>query len=354
MAQCEGVASEGTCSRRCRSVARFVPCDRQPTSLDVPEAYSVPKREFLNQFKESLARSEDARDCETLLTESSWQSWREGHQEMDALPPPYLDFALACLASAASSKTPHESDGIPILSTTYFDIGIRLYILTLEADNREARTMESVIASALIATYGLLSADLSAWSKSSAMLMYSMTIARRLDIFNCRSTGVILEPTTDNYDETCRWYQQHFNFVPTDVLHAPGDKAREVANFMRVERGKTFVDHHSFLLARGDDGKGTKVHHSSFEVEDIDTQMMTHQWLGQTGWTLVWGVGRHVHGSQIFDYWYDSSGYIIEHYADGDVVNQDTETTCSPAGAMAVWRPPVPAVWGGKASAVSG
>ncbi|KAM0669620.1 hypothetical protein ACQRIU_000015 [Beauveria bassiana] len=160
--------------------------------------------------------------------------------------------------------------------------------------------------------------------------------------------------TTDNYDETCRWYQQHFNFVPTDVLHAPGDKAREVANFMRVERGKTFVDHHSFLLARGDDGKGTKVHHSSFEVEDMDTQMMAHQWLGQTGWTLVWGVGRHVHGSQIFDYWYDSSGYIIEHYADGDVVNQDTETTYSPAGAMAVWGPPVPAVWGGKASAVSG
>ncbi|KAM3478912.1 hypothetical protein MY8738_005731 [Beauveria namnaoensis] len=208
MAQSEGVASEGTCSRRCRSVARFVPYDRQPTSLDVPEAYSVPKREFLNQFRESLARSEDARDCETLLTESSWQSWREGHQEMatqiiphgsflsptwpmsivvdapdcdldfsnhmprwrpvfsaifrlhlyipsfqlnenfskDALPPPYLDFALACLASAASSKTPHESDGIPILGTTYFDMGIRLYILTLEADNREARTMESVIA----------------------------------------------------------------------------------------------------------------------------------------------------------------------------------------------------------------
>ncbi|PMB71322.1 Metapyrocatechase 2 [Beauveria bassiana] len=229
----------------------------------------------------------------------------------DALPPPYLDFALACLASAASSKTPHESDGIPILSTPYFDIGIRLYILTLEADNREARTMESVY-----------------WCHFGY--------------------------TTDNYDETCRWYQQHFNFVPTDVLHAPGDNAREVANFMHVERGKTFVDHHSFLLARGDDGKGTKVHHSSFEVEDMDTQMMAHQWLGQTGWTLVWGVGRHVHGSQIFDYWYDSSGYIIEHYADGDVVNQDTETTYSPAGAMAVWGPPVPAAWGGKASAVSG
>ncbi|OAA53578.1 Glyoxalase/fosfomycin resistance/dioxygenase [Cordyceps fumosorosea ARSEF 2679] len=155
--------------------------------------------------------------------------------------------------------------------------------------------------------------------------------------------------TTDNYDETRRWYQDHFNFTPTDVLHAPADQALEVAAFMRVARGKTFVDHHSFLIVRGE-GKGTKVHHSSFEVEDVDTQMMAHQWLGQAGWTLVWGVGRHVHGSQIFDYWYDSSGFIIEHYADGDLVNEDTEMTSAPAGVMAVWGPPVPAVWGGKAS----
>lgn len=153
--------------------------------------------------------------------------------------------------------------------------------------------------------------------------------------------------TTSNYEETCQWYTQNFNFTPTDVLYSPKNHGQEVAAFMRFDLGKEFVDHHSLLIARGEN-TGTKVHHSSFEVEDIDTQMMAHQWLGQAGWTLVWGVGRHVHGSQIFDYWYDSSGFIVEHYADGDLVNEDTEVTHAVAGAMAVWGPAVPAIWGGK------
>lgn len=37
----------------------------------------------------------------------------------------------------------------------------------------------------------------------------------------------------------------------------------------------------------------------------------------------MWGVRRHLLGSQIFDYWYDPSGFTIEHYTDGDVVNED-------------------------------
>lgn len=148
---------------------------------------------------------------------------------------------------------------------------------------------------------------------------------------------------TDNFEETMAWYQKHFNFVPTDVLYAPHDPSFDVAAFMRLERGKTFVDHHCFLVARNE-GKGTQVHHSSFEVEDLDTQFMGHQWLRDKGHELVWGIGRHVHGSQVFDYWYDSSRFIIEHYADGDVVNEDTELLRAKAGNMAVWGPPVPAI----------
>jgi len=76
---------------------------------------------------------------------------------------------------------------------------------------------------------------------------------------------------------------------------------------------------------------------------------MGHQWLAEKGYDLVWGIGRHVHGSQVFDYWYDVSHFIIEHYADGDVVNEDTEVTPrSKAGNMAVWGPPVPDIWGHK------
>lgn len=45
------------------------------------------------------------------------------------------------------------------------------------------------------------------------------------------------------------------------------------------------------------------VHHSSFEVHDFDAQALGHQWLKKEGYELAWGVGRHVLGSQIFDYW---------------------------------------------------
>ena len=33
-----------------------------------------------------------------------------------------------------------------------------------------------------------------------------------------------------------------------------------------------------------------------------------------------WGVGRHVLGSQIFDYWRDPWGHTLEHWTDGDLM----------------------------------
>ena len=56
---------------------------------------------------------------------------------------------------------------------------------------------------------------------------------------------------------------------------------------------------------------------------------------------------QHVLGSQVFDYWFDPSGFMVEHYADGDVVNSETPITNIPAGpgALSVWGPPVPEVF---------
>lgn len=56
----------------------------------------------------------------------------------------------------------------------------------------------------------------------------------------------------------------------------------------------------------------------------------------------IWGVGRHVLGSQIFDYWADPSGFKIEHYADGDLVNAGTPTLRDVVGPFSVWGPEVP------------
>jgi hypothetical protein len=88
----------------------------------------------------------------------------------------------------------------------------------------------------------------------------------------------------------------------------------------------------------------THVHHCSFEVHDFDTQKLGHQWLANKNYKSVWGVGRHILGSQIFDYWWDTTGNMIEHYADGDLVNDQTPIGYGPAGdeSLAVWGPEVP------------
>ncbi|KAI2782550.1 glyoxalase family protein [Daldinia loculata] len=152
---------------------------------------------------------------------------------------------------------------------------------------------------------------------------------------------------TDNYTNTCAWYSTHFNFKLTDIVHVPGDPSKEIMSFFHLDLGPEYSDHHCLLVAahRDEDGKGTNVHHSSFEVEDIDTQMMGHKWLQDKGYELKWGVGRHIMGSQVFDYWYDSAGFTVEHYADGDVVNQDTPTSRLAGAAAAIWGPPIPAKW---------
>lgn len=132
--------------------------------------------------------------------------------------------------------------------------------------------------------------------------------------------------------------------VPTDYLYVFDDSNRErqlVGAFFHIDRGSLFVDHHTFFVtAHG----SPHVHHSSFEVHDMDSQQLGHSWLADKGYTSVWGVGRHILGSQVFDYWWDPTGFMIEHYADGDLVNEDTPISILPATdeTLAIWGPKVP------------
>ena len=65
------------------------------------------------------------------------------------------------------------------------------------------------------------------------------------------------------------------------------------------------------------------VHHCSFEMQDLDCVMGAHDHLVARGHKLDCGVGRHLIGSQIFDYWRDPFGFRVEHYTDGDVADHD-------------------------------
>ncbi|GAB5588891.1 hypothetical protein Unana1_03791 [Umbelopsis nana] len=141
------------------------------------------------------------------------------------------------------------------------------------------------------------------------------------------------------------FYVKNFNIVPTDYLYVEKDNEKHrVAVFAHIDRGEDFVDHHTFFLTTAG---SNHVHHCSFEVHDFDTQQLGHQWLADKGYKSVWGVGRHILGSQIFDYWWDTTGNMIEHYADGDLVNNQTPINISPAGdeSLAAWGPELPQVF---------
>ena len=158
--------------------------------------------------------------------------------------------------------------------------------------------------------------------------------------------------SVQNFQDQMQWYTRTFNLAPTDFLYVPDDaatggdggetkKTKDVAMFAHIDRGTDPTDHHAFFMATN---PTSHVHHASFEVHDFDTQQLGHQWLGKQGYTSVWGIGRHILGSQIFDYWWDTTGNMIEHYADGDLVNKDTPVGWGMAGdeSLAVWGPEVP------------
>jgi catechol 2,3-dioxygenase-like lactoylglutathione lyase family enzyme len=121
-----------------------------------------------------------------------------------------------------------------------------------------------------------------------------------------------------DHDAAVRWLGERLGLLASDHLCVPGDETRVIGTFLRCDRGEAFVDHHSLFVVQSD---SPGVHHSSFEMQDLDAVMGAHDYLVERGYRLDCGVGRHLLGSQIFDYWRDPFGNRIEHYTDGDVVN---------------------------------
>jgi catechol 2,3-dioxygenase-like lactoylglutathione lyase family enzyme len=123
---------------------------------------------------------------------------------------------------------------------------------------------------------------------------------------------------TQGAKEKIRWYREMFGFVPSDEVYA-GPKDNIIASFNRCDRGETYVDHHTFLCF---EGPNTGLNHVSFEVHSFDDLMVGHEHLRLAGkYQHVWGIGRHLLGSQIFDYWKDPWGRVHEHWTDTDVLN---------------------------------
>lgn len=125
-----------------------------------------------------------------------------------------------------------------------------------------------------------------------------------------------------NFQRSLEWYSSIFGLIPSDVFF---DGARDnlVGGFLRRNRGAEWVDHHTVALFQT---PSVHIHHASFEVQDFDAEQVGHDWMRDQGWTPYWGLGRHVFGSQIFDYWRDPAGQLVEHFTDSDLCQERTET----------------------------
>ncbi|TFZ05923.1 biphenyl-2,3-diol 1,2-dioxygenase [Ramlibacter henchirensis] len=130
---------------------------------------------------------------------------------------------------------------------------------------------------------------------------------------------------TTKFADMTGWYMRHLGLIPTDVQYL-GDGSPNLA-FMRFDLRDTPADHHAVVIAGGIDDE---YEHSAYEVRDLDTLGLGQQALRARGHRHLWGIGRHVIGSQLFDYWFDPDGEAMEHYADGDVFTRDYETHYSP------------------------
>jgi catechol 2,3-dioxygenase-like lactoylglutathione lyase family enzyme len=111
------------------------------------------------------------------------------------------------------------------------------------------------------------------------------------------------------------WYKSRFGFITSDEIEtAPG---AAIGAFLRCDRGDTPTDHHTLFLLQSP--RGPSFQHAAFEVAGLDDLMRGHTHLKSAGRQGAWGVGRHILGSQIFDYWKDPWGHELEHWTDGDL-----------------------------------
>ena len=112
-----------------------------------------------------------------------------------------------------------------------------------------------------------------------------------------------------------QWYKERFGFLTSDEVEAAKDVP--LGAFMRCDRGDKPADHHTLFLAQLPGKLGLL--HAAFEVANFDDLMLGHQHLKARQRKPAWGVGRHIMGSQVFDYWKDPFGNELEHWTDGDL-----------------------------------
>lgn len=136
------------------------------------------------------------------------------------------------------------------------------------------------------------------------------------------------------------WYLDNLGLIVSDFLYLEGQRDRgPTMAFIRCDRGAEPSDHHTLAMLLAPEAGYV---HSAYEVADLDALAAGGEYLRERGYQRSWGIGRHIQGSQIFDYWRDPDRFMVEHYADGDVFDNTLEPGWAPmcASGLAQWGPP--------------
>jgi hypothetical protein len=149
---------------------------------------------------------------------------------------------------------------------------------------------------------------------------------------------LVLQST--KYLQALNWYLDNLGMIVSDFQFFPGQRERGPAmSFIRCDRGTTPTDHHTLAIALG---PANRYVHSAYQVSDLDALAAGGEYLRERGYFRSWGIGRHIQGSQIFDYWRDPDGFLVEHFTDGDMFDNTLEPGWAPltASGLAQWGPP--------------
>jgi len=148
---------------------------------------------------------------------------------------------------------------------------------------------------------------------------------------------------TTRFRAALDWYLETLGLIVSDFLYLDGQRERGPAMaFIRCDLGSVPADHHTLAMALQ---PHTGYLHSAYELTDLDEVAASGQYLREQGYRHAWGLGRHIQGSQIFDYWRDPDRAMFEHYTDGDVFDCSMEPGWAPLSRSGL------AQWGPKATA---
>jgi catechol 2,3-dioxygenase-like lactoylglutathione lyase family enzyme len=144
---------------------------------------------------------------------------------------------------------------------------------------------------------------------------------------------------TTRFRAALDWYLGTLGLIVSDFLYLDGQRERGPAMaFIRCDQGSVPTDHHTLAMALQ---PRTGYVHSAYQLTDLDEVAAGGEYLRERGYRHAWGIGRHIQGSQIFDYWRDADRLMFEHYTDGDVFDSSAGPGWAPlsVSGLAQWGP---------------